>query len=705
MARIEWQPLAIPDIGESAIRAQQLAGTSIQNAFNGITGVIDQWEGSQREKALAELYARQNAFAATNDVAGYTAALADGNLTRGLNYLRASDLAAARNYTGELRTGRNAEFSYGRGVVEAGRSDRNDARSETDLTTGVLVAREANRIRAAVQSGQMTEAQGVEAAAALAAQTNNAAQINNAFGSVEQGVEGSRRNARWRWEGEGQDRARQTWNWQVQDRETEEQASALALRFQEYGPNATNDDLIASAEYQRMAPRVRARALAMLGREAPSADVAAGAPAGSFSENASWAERIGLVNSESGGNLAALNNEGYGGRLQFGADRLADAARAGIVPAGMTGAQFSRQSAEVQRRVEDWHFADIDRQASRRGLNQYIGTTVGGVPINQNSIRAMAHLGGIAGVEEFIRTNGRVNPADSNGTRLSDYGARFGRVPVTPANAQAQAQTIRVAAGVAAGTDRFGPLARNVIPLLNDDRDPMTVANELTATEGGRFASLNAGQVARRIRSVQEQAREQGIPRLSSAAAAQIIANNLDPYSVGDFFGGFVGRRGSIQGRNGGLAQSINLAGVREDLAQLRAQPVRGPDGRAVVNPDGSVQTEIPLATHFRNQSNREQASASAEAGAAALAAARAAYDQQVALDARRGITNNPVTARIHQQYMALSEQWGGFLSGAVDQLAGTQRFAAPPPPRPVARGPAGSATPVRSPRTVVYGD
>lgn len=133
-----------------------------------------------------------------------------------------------------------------------------------------------------------------------------------------------------------------------------------------------------------------------------------------------------LVQSESGGNWKALNSEGYGGRLQFGKDRLADAARAGVIPAGMTGAQFSQLPPEAQQAVEQWHFADIDRQAERMGLNSYIGQTVAGIPITQDGIRAMAHLGGIGGAAKFLQSGGQYNPADSNGTSLADYAARHG---------------------------------------------------------------------------------------------------------------------------------------------------------------------------------------------------------------------------------------------------------------------------------------
>lgn len=157
---------------------------------------------------------------------------------------------------------------------------------------------------------------------------------------------------------------------------------------------------------------------AMPGSSAPS-----GAGGSSFLDS--------LVSSESGGNWNALNSEGYGGRLQFGADRLADAAAAGVIAPGTTGAAFSQMPPEQQQAVEQWHFADIDKQAESRGLSSYVGQNVGGVPITQDGIRAMAHLGGIGGAAKFLKSGGKYNPADSNGTTLSSYAARHGGMGAT----------------------------------------------------------------------------------------------------------------------------------------------------------------------------------------------------------------------------------------------------------------------------------
>lgn len=148
-----------------------------------------------------------------------------------------------------------------------------------------------------------------------------------------------------------------------------------------------------------------------------------------------------LVNSESGGNWNALNEFGYGGRLQFGDARLADAARAGIIPQGLTGAQFSQLSPEQQMAVESWHFEDIDRRAGEMSLDSYIGQNIGGVNITPDAIRAMAHLGGIGGAQRFIESGGQYNPSDAYGTSLSDYGQRHGGF----GGAASSAQPVQVA--------------------------------------------------------------------------------------------------------------------------------------------------------------------------------------------------------------------------------------------------------------------
>lgn len=213
-------------------------------------------------------------------------------------------------------------------------------------------------------------------------------------------------------------------------------------------------------------------------------------------------------------NWSALNSEGYGGRLQFGKDRLADAARAGIIPAGMTGAQFSQLPPEAQQAVEQWHFADIDRQAERMGLNSYIGQTVAGIPITQDGIRAMAHLGGIGGAAKFLQSGGQYNPADSNGTSLADYALRHG-------------------GGSSAGITPIGgagaPPATGVSPVIPALMEAMT--DPWVQKEYGPVIQALMGQEMQRQNAAYEQQLRQQDPMYQAQLAKLTAPAPVDPWS------------------------------------------------------------------------------------------------------------------------------------------------------------------------------
>jgi len=140
----------------------------------------------------------------------------------------------------------------------------------------------------------------------------------------------------------------------------------------------------------------------------------------------------GLFASESGGRFTAQNDatgaggmKGHFGRVQFGQARLQEAAAAGAIPQGTTPQQFMA-SPELQRAAERWHFADIDNRIKGSGIDQRFGQTINGVPITRDGLVAVAHLGGIKGMQRFVETGGRYNPRDANGTSLMDYFARMG---------------------------------------------------------------------------------------------------------------------------------------------------------------------------------------------------------------------------------------------------------------------------------------
>lgn len=133
-----------------------------------------------------------------------------------------------------------------------------------------------------------------------------------------------------------------------------------------------------------------------------------------------------LIQSESGGNFQASNNvpgsggNGHFGRGQFSQGRLQDAMNAGVVPQGTTPQQFMADPS-LQEATERWHVNDINSFISGKGLDDYVGKMIAGKKVTPQGMLAVAHLGGKGGLQKFLETGGQYNPADVNGTSLSDY--------------------------------------------------------------------------------------------------------------------------------------------------------------------------------------------------------------------------------------------------------------------------------------------
>ena len=243
-----------------------------------------------------------------------------------------------------------------------------------------------------------------------------------------------------------------------------------------------------------------------------------GSPIPDDAPGSTWAEAKGLTKSESGGNYSAQNNAvgsggkvGHFGALQFGQDRLTDAKNAGVIPPNMTPDEFMAAGKPVQDKVADWHFKDIDEQSKKNGLEQYYGKTIGGVLINRDAIRGMAHIGGISGAKAFIESGGKKNPSDGpngvGGTSIADYGKRFGaESPKTdaefdPLAAREQGDMLKAAAQARLNKNNIDALQ----PLLAaaEKKGPGTresVATELAQHPG--FSGMPAGWVANRIDEV-----------------------------------------------------------------------------------------------------------------------------------------------------------------------------------------------------------
>lgn len=125
-----------------------------------------------------------------------------------------------------------------------------------------------------------------------------------------------------------------------------------------------------------------------------------------------WIKRMAI--SESGGRYNIVNDEGYTGLLQFGQDRLTDYNNANGT--SITLEEF-KNSPAIQDAVNLWHVNDIDK-VIRDGGYLAKGYSLDG-------LRAVAHLGGIGGMKEFVASEGAYNPNDSNGTKLTDYYRKF----------------------------------------------------------------------------------------------------------------------------------------------------------------------------------------------------------------------------------------------------------------------------------------
>jgi hypothetical protein len=189
-----------------------------------------------------------------------------------------------------------------------------------------------------------------------------------------------------------------------------------------------------------------------------------------------------LVQTESGGRTDIINPYGYAGRLQFGPERLADAAAAGVIPSGVTAQQFA-SNPELQNRVEAWHFNDINNFIQREGLGKYVGQTIDGAVVTPQGMLAVAHLGGKGGLKQFLETGGKYNPADQLGTSLASYMSRHGGVATPSATVPAFAQGIETQpTPMAIGAPQVGAIPSFVGLPVSTGGVPMT-AGEAAPTE------------------------------------------------------------------------------------------------------------------------------------------------------------------------------------------------------------------------------
>lgn len=143
--------------------------------------------------------------------------------------------------------------------------------------------------------------------------------------------------------------------------------------------------------------------------------------------------------SESGNDYSVVNSLGYLGAYQFGEAALVDL---GFVSNdgnafdnnfngtftgkyGVHGVVDFLTSVEAQDGAATEWFDLLWRRIRHLDLEFYDGQTLNGHHLTISGMIAGAHLGGAGGVRDLIESGGFNDPADANGTAITDYIDRF----------------------------------------------------------------------------------------------------------------------------------------------------------------------------------------------------------------------------------------------------------------------------------------
>lgn len=591
MATLTWRNVDAPDF-RTSLEGYQTFSKLLDNAFRGANEGINTFDASLDEKANTAVIA---AAMRERDPEAYQAALASGEFIEGVDPRRVSaqtystlNSQASSLLNQATQSQQLGDMKYASDQVKAFDQFSDEYQQIENLRrTGTPEANaEADRLMASLRP--QLGAAGTRNTMGLIKGLNDAELFGVDLKGRRQELtfaanRDRRDDTRLGYEGDrvGFERSRLSmdqgrYSWEVSDRNDVKNGQAAFMAMQ--GRSMDRETALSafnSPEFAKLTPGAKMYALQQLNNSWGNiyTPEQLGAAAG-FSPSASGP--AGLVNSESGGNWNALNNEGYGGRLQFGDSRLADAAKAGVVSKGTTGAQFSRMTPAQQQKVEAWHFQDIDKQANSLGVSRYIGQTVAGVPITRDSIRAMAHLGGVAGVQKFIQSGGKYNPADSNGTRLSDYGRRFAGSP------GGSSQAIITGAQLRAGQENVNKVpASTLLAAAANNGDSYDIVKSLTT---GRFAGVSPAILNKGLNDIMERSKtKDGRYTITRGQAAEILNSSLVPDTGGlSLFGNSIVTKNGWRvdynkinqeikrGRTGGLSADLDREqGRQTDLQSL----------------------------------------------------------------------------------------------------------------------------------------
>jgi hypothetical protein len=599
------------------------------------------------------------------DPAAYEAAIRSGELTAGLGYLKPADLVNTRAFAGELRSNRNSDASFNQGEKRFANDMtefqwRSDDRTETkeqkalmssaysDLLPALAAARQTNDPAAvdAVLTGLRTKYPSLTA-------DNLMRLMDSGTSALNEGRSRQSHDLNMRQGEQGLYQSDYTFQDNIQTKQEGKNVQALlstvmglaGANIDDKTPGGGAETALMNAiQSGNYTPREISLVAAQLGVAAPPDVLAALQGEDAGSSNRSFSDRMGMA--ENSGRWTGVNEYGYGGRIQMGQARLTDAANAGVVPRGMTPQQYSQLPPERQRQVEEWHWNDIDKQAERRGLGRFSGQVIGGVPINRDSIRAMAQLGGIGGAERFIKSGGRENPRDANGTSLRDYGQRFGGGPTAQERWGPGAQRNRAAVEqqgdaylAAGGKIRSSP--SDTGSFITDAESVLNNAQNVLANQGGAIGLKaaseygttqsvrdNADVIARRVTG-KGQAFE-GVPidaGKMAAAIAQLqreVGGSLTAASAANIISGSRANGGGFRNAAGQVMGNVRDLGGGVYVDMVQASQI----GRSLQGQGGSALSQ--------NAANATRGTARAQELVTQYTDALTRYKNGAAADERR---------------------------------------------------------------------
>jgi len=136
---------------------------------------------------------------------------------------------------------------------------------------------------------------------------------------------------------------------------------------------------------------------------------------------------------ESSGRWDVSNDGGFMGLYQIGRESLKDASQRSKDPElkglhkKITKEEFDKNPnifpVELQTKV----FKQLLKNNNHylRRYRKYIGKTIGGIKVTESGLLGAAHLVGNGGVKKFLRSGGKTDEVDGNGTKCSEYLKKF----------------------------------------------------------------------------------------------------------------------------------------------------------------------------------------------------------------------------------------------------------------------------------------